>query len=212
PFGETLSAPTDEIGYTGHKFDADLGLSYMQARYYDPVIGRFYSNDPVGPLGHLENGNIQGFNRYAYANNNPYKYTDPTGEVPAIPIAIAAARACASNAACRGAVVKVTKNLADKARKAKQRERRNERRQRNSRDNNDPNKQNQTGTNKERFEGKQNAKKQSSGKKEKSDSRQGSDTKTQRGRNNQKRDDGKKTNATEKQAGNRGSRDPDDKF
>ncbi|TQV65648.1 hypothetical protein FKG94_28395, partial [Exilibacterium tricleocarpae] len=42
PFGETLSAPTDEIGYTGHKFDADLGLSYMQARYYDPVIGRFY--------------------------------------------------------------------------------------------------------------------------------------------------------------------------
>ncbi|WP_223271739.1 RHS repeat-associated core domain-containing protein [Colwellia hornerae] len=33
---------------TGHKFDTDIGLSYMQARYYDPVIGRFYSNDPVG--------------------------------------------------------------------------------------------------------------------------------------------------------------------
>lgn len=46
----------------------------MQARYYDPVIGRFYSNDPVGFR------DIHSFNRYAYANNNPYKYTDPDGE------------------------------------------------------------------------------------------------------------------------------------
>jgi uncharacterized protein RhaS with RHS repeats len=53
----------------------------MQARYYDPVIGRFYSNDPVGTLGHFSQGNIHGFNRYAYANNNPYKYTDPNGEL-----------------------------------------------------------------------------------------------------------------------------------
>jgi len=45
----------------------------MQARYYDPVIGRFYSNDPIGFL------DVHSFNRYAYANNNPYKYTDPTG-------------------------------------------------------------------------------------------------------------------------------------
>ncbi|RUO60189.1 hypothetical protein CWI71_07205 [Pseudidiomarina insulisalsae] len=70
------------MGYTGHKYDDDLGLSYMQARYYDPVIGRFYSNDPVGTLGHLSQGSIQGFNRYAYANNNPYKYTDPDGRNP----------------------------------------------------------------------------------------------------------------------------------
>lgn len=54
----------------------------MQARYYDPVIGRFYSNDPVGTMGHLSGGNIQGFNRYAYANNNPYKYVDPDGNNP----------------------------------------------------------------------------------------------------------------------------------
>ncbi len=44
-------------------------------RYYDPVIGRFLSVDPV-----TANGNTGGnFNRYWYANNNPYKFTDPDG-------------------------------------------------------------------------------------------------------------------------------------
>jgi uncharacterized protein RhaS with RHS repeats len=53
----------------------------MQQRYYDPVIGRFYSNDPVDFMRHMQKGNpTMGFNRYAYANNNPYKYTDPDGE------------------------------------------------------------------------------------------------------------------------------------
>jgi uncharacterized protein RhaS with RHS repeats len=46
----------------------------MQARYYDPVIGRFYSNDPLGFRG------VHSFNRYTYANNNPYKYIDPDGK------------------------------------------------------------------------------------------------------------------------------------
>ncbi|MFT4924887.1 MAG: hypothetical protein ACI8WB_000977, partial [Phenylobacterium sp.] len=47
PFGATVEASKEEVGYTGHKFDTDLGLSYMQQRYYDPEIGRFYSNDPI---------------------------------------------------------------------------------------------------------------------------------------------------------------------
>jgi RHS repeat-associated protein len=76
-FGDTVAAPQDDVGYTGHKFDADLGLSYMQARYYDPVIGRFYSNDPVG---YTNKNPVMSFNRYLYVNNNPYKYTDPDGE------------------------------------------------------------------------------------------------------------------------------------
>ena len=76
--GDDLS-PASQQGYTGHVGD-NTGLVYMQARYYDPVIGRFYSNDPVDALGHLSTPNgIHGFNRYAYANNNPYKFTDPTG-------------------------------------------------------------------------------------------------------------------------------------
>jgi len=75
PFGDSIETSKDEVGYTGHKFDTDLGLSYMQARYYDPVIGRFYSNDPVGFTGEVDT-----FNRYSYVANNPYKYQDPNGE------------------------------------------------------------------------------------------------------------------------------------
>ncbi|WP_306523865.1 RHS repeat domain-containing protein [Rheinheimera sp.] len=69
------TAAEDKPGYTGHVEDRDIGLTYMQQRYYDPVIGRFYSNDPVG----FSADNPMMFNRYAYGNNNPYKYTDPDG-------------------------------------------------------------------------------------------------------------------------------------
>jgi len=78
PFGDSIETPKDDVGYTGHKFDTDLGLSYMQARYYDPVIGRFYSNDPIG---YTAKNPVMSFNRYMYVNNNPYKYTDPDGKL-----------------------------------------------------------------------------------------------------------------------------------
>ncbi|MEC4728928.1 RHS repeat-associated core domain-containing protein [Shewanella sp. D64] len=74
PFGKRLGGEKAGIGYTGHLQDEDLGLTYMQARYYDPLIGRFYSNDPIGFR------DVHSFNRYAYGNNNPYKYTDPDGK------------------------------------------------------------------------------------------------------------------------------------
>jgi len=48
----------------------------MQARYYDPILGRFYGNDPVG----FQAGTGHSFNRYAYVANNPYAYNDPNGE------------------------------------------------------------------------------------------------------------------------------------
>ena len=65
----------NQIGYTGHVIDKDLGLTYMQARYYDPIVGRFMGVDPVG----IQLDNQVSFNRYAYANNNPYKFVDPDG-------------------------------------------------------------------------------------------------------------------------------------
>lgn len=96
PFGSSIEGEINDVGYTGHKFDTDLGLSYMQARYYDPVIGRFYSNDPIGMT------DIHTFNRYAYANNNPYKYTDPDGKAVVAGAAIGCAvtgPACPAGAA-----------------------------------------------------------------------------------------------------------------
>jgi RHS repeat-associated protein len=78
-YGEAF-APTvvDGTGYTGHVMDQATGLTYMQQRYYDPQIGRFLSVDPV------ETNTSNGFNfsRYWYANNNPYKFTDPDGRAP----------------------------------------------------------------------------------------------------------------------------------
>ncbi|MEO7067919.1 MAG: RHS repeat-associated core domain-containing protein [Rhodanobacter sp.] len=70
--GTTQSGPT---GYTGHVNDAESGLVYMQARYYDPVMARFVSVDPKTPAA----GNTFNFNRYAYANNNPIVNIDPDG-------------------------------------------------------------------------------------------------------------------------------------
>ncbi len=45
----------------------------MQQRYYDPLAGRFLSVDPVT----TDAASGEGFNRYAYGHNNPYKYVDP---------------------------------------------------------------------------------------------------------------------------------------
>jgi len=76
PYGHQVSGPlTDGPGYTGHVQDAATGLTYMQQRYYDPVIGRFLSVDPV--TAYSSPG--ANFNRYWYANNNPYRYKDPDG-------------------------------------------------------------------------------------------------------------------------------------
>jgi len=75
PYGMKLNGVAEKVGYTGHAYDSETGLTYMQARFYDPLVGRFLSTDPVG----FDAGNPYGFNRYSYANNNPYKYTDPFG-------------------------------------------------------------------------------------------------------------------------------------
>ncbi|WP_020405884.1 RHS repeat-associated core domain-containing protein [Hahella ganghwensis] len=80
PFGQKTvndsAAEEERVGYTGKLHDNDTGLTYLNARYYDPVVGRFMAMDPVGPL----EGGLDHFNRYAYAYNNPLKYIDPTGE------------------------------------------------------------------------------------------------------------------------------------
>jgi len=75
PYGLSNRPTLDGPGYTGHVQDAATGLTYMQQRYYDPVIGRFLSVDPVTAY----SDPVRFFNRYRYASNNPYSFTDPDG-------------------------------------------------------------------------------------------------------------------------------------
>ena len=63
-------------GYTGHEHLTHFGLINMNARLYDPVISRFLSPDPYVQMPE----NSQNFNRYSYALNNPFSYTDESGE------------------------------------------------------------------------------------------------------------------------------------
>lgn len=79
PYGEGYGEPTggsvDGTGYTGHVMDRGTGLTYMQQRYYDPESARFLSTDPL-PAKANDGYN---FNAYRYANDNPFKFTDPDG-------------------------------------------------------------------------------------------------------------------------------------
>ena len=61
--------------YTGQERDASTGLYFYVARFFDQMLGRFLSPDPLVP--HFLDP--QAFNRYAYGRNNPVRNTDPTG-------------------------------------------------------------------------------------------------------------------------------------
>ncbi len=74
PFGELLAKAEKDFNpfrYVGQfgVMDEENGLYFMRARYYDPVAGRFISEDPIWDV-----------NLYAYANNNPHMFIDPKGE------------------------------------------------------------------------------------------------------------------------------------
>lgn len=76
PYGAVVGAGVDDgPGYTGHVSDSSTGLSYMQQRYMDPELGMFLSVDPVTSY----DKPVEQFNRYRYANGNPYRFTDPDG-------------------------------------------------------------------------------------------------------------------------------------
>ncbi len=74
-------------GYTGHEYLPWFGLINMNARLYDPALGRFLSPDPYVQMPDFS----QNFNRYSYCLNNPLVYVDKDGEIFwLIPVAIGA--------------------------------------------------------------------------------------------------------------------------
>ncbi len=69
---QTVAAVEHLFGFTGREYDEESGLSYYRARYYDPRLGRFLSEDPLG----FAAGDM---NLYRYVQNDPTNRTDPTG-------------------------------------------------------------------------------------------------------------------------------------
>jgi len=140
PCGGAINKTVDGVGYTGHVMDPVTGLTHMQQRYYDPVIGRFLSIDPVTMM---ESGDSRHLSRYVYGANNPYRFVDPDGRwfreffglrddpknpyrpipgadrgdaivvagVAAVPVAASAGAACsAATGACAATVVAAAKS------------------------------------------------------------------------------------------------------
>ncbi len=88
PFGgKLINAPAsadNKIWFADKPYDATSGLSYFGARYYDPVSGRFMGVDP----NQADFTSPHSFNRYAYGNNNPYKYVDEDGKSAALALLV----------------------------------------------------------------------------------------------------------------------------
>jgi len=81
PFGHRLDesvGPDNALWFTGAAQEPVSQLIDLGSRQYNPEIGRFYGMDPVD----FREGDPHSFNRYAYANNNPYRYADPSGNIP----------------------------------------------------------------------------------------------------------------------------------
>lgn len=92
PFGEVDVSSAGVDGFRAkhgaRELDAGANLYYSNARYYDPLLGRFLTADSELGAGYLK---VDAFNRYAYAGNNPIRNVDPSGHsflVKAIIVAV----------------------------------------------------------------------------------------------------------------------------
>ncbi len=75
-YGELRTgSSTTDYRYTGQREEAEIGLYYYVARFFDPAVGRFISADTIVP----DPGSSQGYDRYGYVNGNPINRSDPSG-------------------------------------------------------------------------------------------------------------------------------------
>ena len=73
--GASTAARYNPFRYRGYYYDTETGFYYLNSRYYDPSVGRFLNAD-----GYINaNGDILGFNMFAYCSNNPVMHTDYFG-------------------------------------------------------------------------------------------------------------------------------------
>jgi len=83
PYGQEMLNPnisqtcSSNYKFAGYEYDSETGLYYANARYYNPRLGRFMSPDPLS-------GDVtdpQSLNSYAYVENDPTNWTDPSGTI-----------------------------------------------------------------------------------------------------------------------------------
>jgi RHS repeat-associated protein len=72
---DRIGASANNFTFTGHEKDEETGLIYAKARFYDPDVGRFLTQDSL--LG--DAAKAPSLHRYAYANSNPVRFADPDG-------------------------------------------------------------------------------------------------------------------------------------
>ncbi|MFC8419988.1 RHS repeat-associated core domain-containing protein [Streptomyces sp. NPDC057236] len=115
PFGEARGQqPTSwpgHRGFVGGTVDEDTGLTRLGARDYDPATGRFIQVDPM-----VDYGQPATMNPYAYSNNAPATFSDPSGEF--FPVLIGIAARIAIQAAIRAAARRAAQIAARKAAQA----------------------------------------------------------------------------------------------
>ena len=82
PYGTNVMLSGFELlQYAERPVDEATGLYYMTSRYYDPSTGRFITEDAY----HGKKSDPSSWNRYVYAEDNPIRYTDPTGHGIPVP-------------------------------------------------------------------------------------------------------------------------------
>ena len=94
---QTNSSRPIRYGFTGREWDSEVELWWYRARWYDPVVGRFVSEDSYG-LGIDKS-------LYRYVQNNPTFYLDPGGHVPPLVGAAGAAITAFLAAALKAALI-----------------------------------------------------------------------------------------------------------
>ncbi|MCX8074052.1 MAG: hypothetical protein N2749_00495, partial [Clostridia bacterium] len=75
-------ASANPLRYSGYRYDEATGLYYLMARYYDANVGRFITRDTF----HGFEDEPRSLNQYAYTNNNPVMFVDPSGHAPSLRI------------------------------------------------------------------------------------------------------------------------------
>ncbi len=99
--GDETLGNLNPFRYRGYYYDTETGLYYLQTRYYDPITGRFISQDGVE---YADPESINDLNLYAYCGNNPVMYVDPTGTIALTALLIGLIIGAIVGAAVGGAV------------------------------------------------------------------------------------------------------------